>query len=260
MVWAVNDTIKIMICEEGVESNPSYTPYVHGLTATKVMRYGENVIDIHGFSAQNIRSAASTLHLTNSYGTTISTTSPAEALTVTQTEWQTDYDAGNYRNGYFCIWANGLNVGKQYTFSCDIEVTDNPLEVDTSSFFFASVSQWNTVIKKQANGRYAVTFTYGSATTYKQMSIINKGCSLIISNMKLEVGSDAENTKYTPFVSSAEYTPAADGTVEGVKSLYPTTTLIPDTEGLILEADYNRDINKAFAELQQAIISTGGNV
>ena len=57
-----------------------------------------------------------------------------------------------------------------------------------------------------------------------------------------------------------EYTPNADGTVEGVKSLYPETTLSTNPEGLIIDAEYNRDINKAFAELQQAILSTGGNV
>ena len=33
-----------------------------------------------------------------------------------------------------------------------------------------------------------------------------------------------------------------------------------DTEGAIIDAEYNRDINKAFAEMQQAIISLGGNV
>ena len=53
---------------------------------------------------------------------------------------------------------------------------------------------------------------------------------------------------------------SADGTVEGVTSIYPTTTLMSDTEGIVLNVEYNRDINKAFEELTQAIVSLGGNV
>lgn len=66
-------------------------------------------------------------------------------------------------------------------------------------------------------------------------------------------------TEYTPFVK-VEYSPDADGIVKGVTSLYPTMTLQTDTDGVVMDVEYNRDINKAFAELVQAIISLGGNV
>lgn len=59
---------------------------------------------------------------------------------------------------------------------------------------------------------------------------------------------------------SEEYTPTADGTVNGVTSLYPCTKLSTDVDGIVIECEYNRDINKAFEELQQAIISLGGTV
>ena len=64
-------------------------------------------------------------------------------------------------------------------------------------------------------------------------------------------------TKYIPLTSVkviaknnngetvAEYTPNADGTVDGVKSLYPTTILSTDTDGVTIECEYNRDINKS---------------
>ena len=45
-----------------------------------------------------------------------------------------------------------------------------------------------------------------------------------------------------------------------VPSQYPSMIFIPDTEGVELSVEYNRDINKAFAELQAALISMGGNV
>lgn len=58
----------------------------------------------------------------------------------------------------------------------------------------------------------------------------------------------------------AEYTPNADGTVNGITSLYPNTTLMTDTDGVIIDCEYNRDINKAFAELQAALVSLGGTI
>ena len=90
---------------------------------------------------------------------------------------------------------------------------------------------------------------------------INIGKNTTVSNLifkpMLEVG--GKLTDFEERRTAVAYTPAADGTVSGVKSLYPTTTLMTDTEGVIIEAEYNRDINKAFAELQQAVLSMGGN-
>ena len=92
-----------------------------------------------------------------------------------------------------------------------------------------------------------------TARVYKGETVTN-----IMFKPQLEFGAIA--TAYEPYKTPTEYTPTADGTVSGVTSLYPTTTLMTDTEGTIIDAEYNRDINKAFAELQQAIISLGGNV
>lgn len=80
----------------------------------------------------------------------------------------------------------------------------------------------------------------------------------VISDIQIELGSTA--TDYEPYMTPTEYTSTADGTVDGVSSLYPNTTLTTDTDGVIIDCEYNRDINKAFAELQAAIISSGGNV
>ena len=51
-----------------------------------------------------------------------------------------------------------------------------------------------------------------------------------------------------------------DGIAEGVTALYPVTTLTTDTQGIIIDCEYNRDINKAYEEITNAIISLGGNV
>lgn len=115
--------------------------------------------------------------------------------------------------------------------------------------------------KISSSNATSLTFTVPSGKPYCLIGFYNyptaAGDTISLNAMQLELGTTA--TEYEPY-TIAEYTPAADGTVSGVKSLYPTTTLITDTVGTIIEAEYSKDINKAFAELHQAIISLGGNV
>lgn len=67
-------------------------------------------------------------------------------------------------------------------------------------------------------------------------------------------------TEYEPYIEPTEYAVNADGAVDGVSSIYPATTLMTDASGVVLNVEYNRDINKAFEKLYSAIISIGGNV
>ena len=75
----------------------------------------------------------------------------------------------------------------------------------------------------------------------------------------LSFDDEATNGTYEPY-KGAVYTPDADGRVEGVKSLYPTTTLMTDAEGAVIEAEYNRDLNKAYQALVDSIVALGGAV
>lgn len=61
-------------------------------------------------------------------------------------------------------------------------------------------------------------------------------------DIQLEVGETA--TEYESYVEPAVYDVQADGTVEGVNSIYPNTTLYTDTEGVIVEATYYQDGRK----------------
>lgn len=84
----------------------------------------------------------------------------------------------------------------------------------------------------------------GDTATWKNIMIVPKGVS----------------RNYEPFIEPTTYTPNENGIVEGVTSLYPSMTLTTDTSGVVIDAEYNRDINKAFAELQNAIINLGGTL
>ena len=73
-------------------------------------------------------------------------------------------------------------------------------------------------------------------------------CDHVVFKPQIEVGAAA--TAYEPYTPPTEYTPAADGTVTGVLTLDPVTTLTTDSAGVVLEAEYSRDVNETFAALQ----------
>lgn len=80
---------------------------------------------------------------------------------------------------------------------------------------------------------------------------INIGKNTAVSNLifkpMLEVG--GKLTDFEERRTAVAYTPAVDGTVTGVTSISPDMTFLSDTDGIIINAEYNRDLNKAISEL-----------
>ena len=73
---------------------------------------------------------------------------------------------------------------------------------------------------------------------------------------QLELGKTA--TDYEPYVEPTEYTPNADGIVNGVTSLYPNTTLMTDTDGVIIDCEY---LTKLYTEVfDSANIKNGSSI
>ena len=98
-------------------------------------------------------------------------------------------------------------------------------------------------------------YTYEYLRLYVGGDLLNVELDCVVS-VQLEMGTAAtEHEAYR----CAEYTTNEDGTC-GVTSVAPTMTLTTDTDGVVMDCEYNRDINKAFEQLTQAIISMGGNV
>ena len=82
------------------------------------------------------------------------------------------------------------------------------------------------------------------------------------SNTKIQIEAGAVATEYEEYISSRNYRVDTSGNLptsielnEGNNTIY-----IMGNSGATITAKYSRDINKAFAELQQAIISLGGNI
>lgn len=252
-----NVQFKNLQIEKGTTATP-YTPYVADIGAVNVKKYGKNVADIKYFSATTL---GSPIESSNKYGTTISTTDGrANELVFTQSFATPDVDyETHFDNGFFVIALNPIiPVGTKTVLSFDLEITEDILGksilgVGTNGKYMSTYAvhngrntfvlpAWDEPSKKGANG----------------IEVRIVGMSGIMSNIQLEVGETA--TEYELCKEPVEYTVNPDGTVDGVKSIAPATTLATDTEGVLIEVEYNKDINKAFAELQQAIISLGGNV
>ena len=80
----------------------------------------------------------------------------------------------------------------------------------------------------------------------------------IINNYNIQIEYGKPPTDYEPYKECADYTPNADGTVNGVTSLYPNTTLMTDTEGVVIYCNYYKDIDKAYNKLSAEIALSGG--
>lgn len=72
-----------------------------------------------------------------------------------------------------------------------------------------------------------------------------------VESLKIQIEKGTTATEYEPYKEPAEYVADENGNVS-VTSVYPTTTLTADN-GVSISAEYNRDLNKAFAELMQAV-------
>lgn len=101
-----------------------------------------------------------------------------------------------------------------------------------------------------ASGKMTITDDWKGLGIYLHIPS-GKTLNNLLIKPQLEIGATA--TEYESYITPTEYIPAADGTVNGITSLYPNTTLTTDTDGVIINCKYNRDINKAFAALEAAI-------
>ena len=141
-----------------------------------------------------------------------------------------------------------LEVGKTYILSAEttgvdkyIYISQQKKNIDFNTPFVLTEEALNSAFNFYAS--YSVTKDVEATDT--------------ISNIQIEEGETA--TEYTPYIdpstvtvteetTGATYTPNADGTCD-IVSVSPTMTLLTDTEGVTVDLEYNRDINKVIADL-----------
>ena len=160
---------------------------------------GKNLLNSYGYSTRGMSAPSSERANTNDYGTTISTIEPKNTLTVTQTKTDRPDNPTSYYNGYFCIGINSELIGKKIKFVCDIEIINNPLNVNQFSVMPGGGTVDNGVITLE-NGMAVGTFDIPQNGAQQYIEIRNAGCSLIISNIMI-TEADETNTDYEPYTA-----------------------------------------------------------
>ena len=167
---------------------------------------------------------------------------------------------------YYVSAPVSLSKGKSYVFSCTVGETTGMADY---------AGQWRVcyvddTFSDHASPGTALTLTKDakSIMVYINFSGTEEGTAEI-TDIQLEEGTTA--TAYTEYVGDvtqksvkvygedlsteiATYTANSDGTVEGVEAIFPTMTLVTDADTLIT-LEYNKDINKALAEIMGSYIT-----
>ena len=245
IVTSGNVTDSVIVTEAQIEvgsTATSYVPYIENpitdLTAVKVSKYGKNFIDIDSIANDIVKKNPTTCEITDFDGKRclkLGTTSTIKYTIQT------------------LIPLYGLQL-KVYSTGYSASFMSYTKKDTETSVYYISVSAENEWVNITRYYLRASQY-YTEIQFYKEDK--SKPIYIDLDSVMLEASQTA--TEYEPYKGS-EYIPSADGTVNGVTSLYPNTTLMTDTDGVLIDCEYNRDINKAFAELQAAIISLGGNV
>lgn len=104
---------------------------------------------------------------------------------------------------------------------------------------------------------YTITWD-DSKYQFKHLAIDNGNSLKTVENVvirpQIEIGTI--ETEYEPFKAPETVPVNADGTAS-VVGKGEDVTLMTDTAGVTISAEYNRDLNKAFAEIYQAIATMG---
>ncbi len=155
---------------------------------------GKNLVDVYGYSANDIPSPKAERVLFNTYGTTLSTTEKTDKLIVHQ-EIIDGATANNYTSGYFCIGINRkLEAGKDYIITFNINVIQNPFSVSTIFVLFNGIEADRAEV---IGDKVTVKISCKEYRERQYVEVRNCGMSLEISNFMIT--EKDEKTIYEPY-------------------------------------------------------------
>ena len=157
-------------------------------------------------------------------------------------------------------WVNPSGNDYRYYFNLPVGTyTVSAEKKETVAYFYLqeTTDDWVTakstyIITNNANNR--ITFTVEKGKQYAFYT--QKQYFALIYNIQIEVGSSY--TQYEPYIEPTIYDVSSSGIVEGVTSLYPSTTLYTDTSGAVIDCTYYQDGRKVKENLTDMILSLGG--
>ena len=217
-------------------SATAYAPYIEDLSAVKVWAQGKNLVD--------------------------------EDAIFTGLEFVKQEDGSYYgkMTSVATAFENTAHIAGRFSIQYDGKCDESSL---SATPFTVKVTYTDGTIVYSSAGEFGVNDNTGEwihkSTQTSAVKIVdrielayNNRKSIYIRNLQIELGDTA--TAYEPYKEPVEYTVNADGTTDGIKPILPNTTLTTNTNGAIMDIEYSKDINKAYQELYNAIISLGGNI
>ena len=150
-------------------------------------------------------------------------------------EWEV---SGTNKGGLRVLWTSATNpnlaIGKGGAFAT-----------------ISGIPSTKIVPEKPDGAGELCLFIYGNTTGTSAV-----GDTVTYKNIQVEIGETA--TEYEPYIEPTEYTANADGTVEGIKSKYPSMSFTTDTEGVNISVEYYKDIDKVLQNLAINTALSGG--
>ena len=232
--------------EEGTAT--SFTPHIADITTAKLQRYGGNILPYPYYSGSTTYRGVT---FTDNGDGSITANGIA---TGDLTYWVAHpYDENILYPGTYTA---SLKVNK---ITNNVNATDGDFTLMVYRYSESQVAE-EKLFGKTAYSKHSLTFTNDKRGYLVIRFYVYSGTVFdnVTFSVQLEKGTEA--TPFEPYTEPTIYPINADGTVDGVTSLYPTTTLIPDTEGIVLDVNYNVDtkkyIDNKFAELAALIVNS----
>ena len=216
--------------------------------ATAIVRCGKNLLNVFGRTEISLKSASPDTKRDFSfdkYYTNIAVTNYSQTSAVTAELIDGVWNVTTTINGYGIGFPVRALPNTRYSCSGTYDGTLSLALYDWEGVFIKSQSTTNSFVTPENCEIIMVCFIPSSKNTLCQFS-----------NVQLEFGS--AKTEYEPYVEPIEYT--SDQEPIKIPSLYPTTVLYERGGAGTVTAEYNRDINKVISNLENAILSIGGNV
>ena len=231
IINGIGTTVENLVFKPQLElgtSSTAYTPRVSDISSVPVKKYGKNLIP---------------------YPYT-DTTKTVNGVTFTD-----NGDAGvtvsGTPTGYadFVFATVSVKSGQTYT------LLKNQTGANNVSFVISERTN-QSAQKEHTSDSPQNTFTFTTSESTDNLIIrikctANSTASTGTFKPQLELGNAA--TDYEPYKAPVIYTPDSDGKVSGVTLGSDTATLTTDTDGVIINAKYKKDITKAFAQLEEKI-------
>lgn len=217
-----------------------YTPYVDPASVT-VTRCGKNFWHSRGVTFPRTVSGVTVDYDadTQIYTFNGTSTSPGDIYTVPNGD-------------------NIMHIGAGETWTLRVEVMGGTVDgVATSAGKISPLvnnTEYNNTIHANAESLY-VTKQYTESADITKMYFYVYASGVVFDNFKVRVQFEQNDrpTSFELFKELTPHTPTTDGTVLGVTSLSPTMTLSVDTDGALVECEYNRDTNAVITDLYEKI-------